>query len=111
MADTRFCAEYAVTGRSACKKCKQTIDKGICRIGKITASPFSSDGGEMKLWHHVQCIFSTFERARATTKVIESPADLDGFSNLHNNDQEEIKQLIKGKRLSGRLCSTKNRSK
>ena len=40
MADARFCVEYAKTGRSGCKKCKAKIDKGDCRIGKITANPF-----------------------------------------------------------------------
>ena len=98
MADTRFCTEYAKTGRSGCKKCKQNIEKGICRIGKITANPFSDDGGEMKQWYHVKCVFATFERARATTKVIESPADIDDFADLKDEDKDEIKKLIKGKR-------------
>ena len=61
MADARYCVEYAKTGRSGCKKCKQGIDKGVCRIGKVTNNPFSDDGGEMKAWHHTRCIFETFK--------------------------------------------------
>ena len=40
------------------------------RIAKITASPFSDDG-EMKNYHHPACMFETFKKARATTKIIE----------------------------------------
>ena len=40
MADNRYCVEYAKTGRSGCKKCKTSIEKGCCRIGKITPNPF-----------------------------------------------------------------------
>lgn len=96
MADTRYCIEYAKTGRSGCKKCKQTIEKGVSRVGKVTANPFSDDGGEMKQWYHLPCVFETFTRARATTKVVESPADLDGFTDLRDEDKEEVKKFIKG---------------
>ena len=61
MADNRFCIEYAKTGRSSCKKCKQQIEKGIGRIGKLTANPFSEDGGDMKVWFHTRCMFETFK--------------------------------------------------
>ena len=61
MADARYCVEYAKTGRSSCKKCKLQIEKGVARVGKITANPFSDDGGEMKQWYHLKCIFETFK--------------------------------------------------
>lgn len=96
MSEARYCIEYAKTARSNCKKCKSQIDKGCCRIGKITANPFSDDGGEMKVWFHLTCMFESLSRARATTKKIESPADLEGFSDISNEDKEEIKKLIKG---------------
>ena len=56
--------------QAGCKKCKQKIEKGEVRIAKITASPFSDDG-EMKNYHHPACMFETFKKARATTKIIE----------------------------------------
>ena len=61
MADARYCVEYAKSGRSSCKKCKQQIEKGAGRIGKITANPFSDDGGEMKAWHHMRCMFEVLK--------------------------------------------------
>ena len=96
MSEARYCVEYAKTARSNCKKCKSTIDKGCCRIGKVTTNPFSDDGGDMKVWYHLSCIFESFTRARATTKKIESPADLEGFPTIKDEHKEEIKKLITG---------------
>jgi len=61
LSDARYCVEYAKTGRSGCKKCKLSIEKGVGRIGKITTNPFSDDGGEMKVWYHLRCIFETLK--------------------------------------------------
>ena len=61
MADARYCVEYAKTGRSGCKKCKLSIEKGVGRIGKISSNPFSDDGGEMKVWYHIRCMFETLK--------------------------------------------------
>ena len=35
------------------------------------------------------------QRARATTKKIETPADLDGFPEMNDTEKQEIRQLIK----------------
>ena len=61
MADNRYCIEYAKTGRSGCKKCKSQLEKGVARMGKITPNPFSDDGGEMKVWYHMRCMFETLK--------------------------------------------------
>lgn len=61
MADARYCVEYATTGRASCKKCKQQIEKGSGRIGKMTPNPFSDDGGDMKVWYHMRCMFETLK--------------------------------------------------
>jgi len=103
MSEARYCVEYAKTSRSNCKKCKSQIEKGCCRIGKITPNPFSDDGGDMKVWFHMACMFESLTRARATTKKIESPADLEGFSSISDEDKEEIKKLIKGSRKIGMI--------
>jgi DNA ligase-3 len=93
MTDNRFCIDYG--GRQAgCKKCKQKIEKGQLRIAKITASPFSDDG-EMKNYHHPACIFEVFKKARATTKIIEDPGDLEGWDKIEDEDKEIVKKLIK----------------
>lgn len=49
----------------------------------------------MKLFHHPHCIFETFKRARATTKIIEEPGDIEGFDDIKDEDKELIRKLIK----------------
>lgn len=53
----RFAADRAKIGRAGCKKCKQKIETGTLRIAKVAPNPFGSGGGNMKMWHHVDCIF------------------------------------------------------
>ena len=91
-----FVVEYASQGRAKCKTCKEKIEKSSTRIGKLVSNPFSEDGGMMKQWYHVPCIFDSLTRARATTKKIDSTDDLGGFDELKSEDQQEIKSLIKG---------------
>lgn len=73
MAEQRFCVDYAKRGTAGCKKCKEKIIKGVCRIGKVVPNPFSESGGDMKEWYHIKCIFEKLERARATTKKNRRP--------------------------------------
>ena len=49
----------------------------------------------MKNYHHVACMFDTFLKARAATKIIESSTDLDGWSNISPADREIILDQIK----------------
>lgn len=91
-----FLVEYASQGRAKCKTCKLQIEKTTTRIGKLVSNPFSEDGGMMKHWYHVPCIFDSLSRARATTKKIESTDDLDGFGKLKDDDQAKIVGLITG---------------
>ncbi|XP_060578412.1 DNA ligase 3-like, partial [Ruditapes philippinarum] len=95
MAENRYLTGYAKLGTSSCKKCKQKIDKGALRIAKLVSNPFSEDAGDMKQWFHPDCVFEQFVRARATTKKIEDPDDLEGFSDLEQADKDAILKLIK----------------
>ncbi|XP_060574144.1 DNA ligase 3-like, partial [Ruditapes philippinarum] len=95
MAENIYLTGYAKLGTSSCKKCKQKIDKGALRIAKLVSNPFSEDAGDMKQWFHPDCVFETFVRARATTKKIEDPDDLEGFSDLEQADKDAILKLIK----------------
>eukprot|EP00118_Oscarella_pearsei_P009398 m.54148 g.54148 ORF g.54148 m.54148 type:complete len:145 (+) comp34313_c0_seq15:36-470(+) len=95
MADNEYVVEYAKTGRSGCKKCKEKIGKGAARIGKETSSPFGDDG-KMTVWYHVECMFDALKRARATTKKIETTHDLKGFDLLDRDEQDDVKRLISG---------------
>lgn len=48
----------------------------------------------MKQWFHPKCLFETFERARATTKIVDSSDEVDGFTDLNDEDKDLIKSLI-----------------
>ncbi|KAI8796337.1 DNA ligase 3 [Biomphalaria glabrata] len=90
----KFIVGYAKLGTSGCKKCKQKIEKGSLRIGKLSPNPFSEDGGQMKQWFHPTCLFETFARARASTTKLEDPEDAEGFNDLQEDDKHLIKKLI-----------------
>ncbi|KAF6094602.1 DNA ligase 3 [Phyllostomus discolor] len=94
MAEQRFCVDYAKRSTAGCKKCKEKIVKGVCRIGKVVPNPFSESGGEMKEWYHVKCMFEKLERARATTKKIEDLTELEGWEELEDGEKEQISQHI-----------------
>ncbi len=59
-------------------------------------SYFSSEGeGELKQYYHVKCLFETFVRARATTKIIETADEIEGFTSIEEADKKEILNLLK----------------
>lgn len=94
MADNKFAVDYAKLGTSKCKKCKQGIEKKSPRIAKLVPNPFSDDGGDMKQYFHINCMFESFLRARATTKKIEDPSDLEGFENMEEEEKKTIRKHI-----------------
>ncbi|GMR36930.1 hypothetical protein PMAYCL1PPCAC_07125 [Pristionchus mayeri] len=98
MSSNRFAADIAKRV-SGCKKCKETILKGSARLAKISPNPFvqNPDGGpppDMKAYFHIKCLFETFQKARATTKVIDEPSDIEGFGDLPKEDKDDIVKLI-----------------
>lgn len=97
MSENKYIVGYARLGTSSCKKCKSKIDKGGLRIGKVVSNPFSDEGGDMKQWYHPSCMFETFKRARATTKKIEEPEDMEGFGDLQQEDKDSLNKMIDGK--------------
>lgn len=62
-----FAADRAKMGRAGCKKCKQKIETGSLRIAKVTPNPFGGGGGNMKMWHHVNCMFEVKCKQRYIT--------------------------------------------
>jgi len=95
MADNRYTCGYAKTARSKCKYsgCKQMIDAGALRIGKVHASGFGD--GDATDWYHANCMFLSFIRARSTTVIIKSIKDIEDFGDLKKPDQERIKKYLK----------------
>ncbi|XP_061668275.1 poly [ADP-ribose] polymerase 1 [Syngnathoides biaculeatus] len=77
-------AEYAKSGRSSCKKCKENIAQNSLRMAIMVQSPMFD--GKVPHWHHFSCFWL---RAGA-----ESPADIAGFSDLRWADQEKVKKAI-----------------
>lgn len=59
---------------------------------------FSSEGeGEIKQYYHLKCLFETFAKAKATTKVIETVDEIEGFQQLEEADKKEIIDILKSK--------------
>ncbi|XP_035214812.1 DNA ligase 3-like isoform X2 [Stegodyphus dumicola] len=94
MANNRYCVDLAKRGVAGCKNCNVKIDKGLVRIAKIIPNPFTESGGDMKQWFHVRCIFEKLSRARATTKKIEGPDDLEGWDQLSDEHREEVLKCL-----------------
>lgn len=109
MSEARFCIEYAKRGTAGCKKCKQKIEKEVLRIGKIVPNPFTESGGEMKQWFHVDCIFEQLSRGRATTKRIEDAGDLEGWSEIKQDDRKAVLKHID--ELSEKFASSPSKRK
>ncbi|KAG8183478.1 hypothetical protein JTE90_001045 [Oedothorax gibbosus] len=83
-----FQVEYAKSGRSSCKKCKENIGQDTLRVAIMIQSPFFD--GKMATWHHLQCFFEK----KTTLKNVDEIAN---FSNLRWEDQEKIKNHIGSK--------------
>lgn len=84
MTDLPYQAEYAKTGRAACKGCKEKIDQGAVRIAIMVQSAFFD--GKQPNWHHEECFF---KKQRPT-----SVADIGNFNKLKSNDQKRIKSIM-----------------
>ncbi|XP_069690726.1 DNA ligase 3 [Periplaneta americana] len=88
----KFFVDRAKSGRATCKKCKEKLNSGDLRLAKSGYNPFGP--GPMKMWHHVSCLFDVFSRQRPTTAKIETPDDIEGWSDLEEEDQEEILKYL-----------------
>lgn len=96
MATNRYCIDVAKRGTAGCKECKKKIDKGLVRLAKVIPNPFTENGGDMKEWYHMRCIFTKLSRARATTKKIESVDDIEGWDDIEDEQKNEVLKYIEG---------------
>lgn len=93
----RYQAEIAKSGRSICRdfKCKQKIEKGELRIGKVTPNYFHEGSDDvMTQWFHPPCIFSALSRAKGSTKRIDRVEDIENFEGLSEMHQNWIRELL-----------------
>ena len=96
MSTNKFALDYSKR-LSKCQnqKCKQEIPKGSVRLAKLVPNFFgSSDDGDMKQFYHIDCLFDTFKRAKATTKIIEETDDIENFSSANEKDKKKIIEAI-----------------
>ena len=96
MAENKYACDYAKRATSACKKCKKKLEKGELRLAKVVPNFFHEGDGEMKQYHHAECLFETFARARGTTRIIEELDDLQGFGELEQTDKDRVTRLLQG---------------
>lgn len=70
----------------------RSIEKGELRIGRRVLV----ENRVVVMWHHARCIFNTFLRSKKSTRVIESPEDLEGFEKVEPDDQDFLRRIIAG---------------
>ncbi|XP_045512835.1 poly [ADP-ribose] polymerase isoform X2 [Pieris brassicae] len=83
MNELPYQAEYAKSGRAACKGCKEKIDQGSLRIAIMVQSAFHD--GKQPNWHHEKCLFK---------KKCPTIQEIGNFNKLKNEDQKRIKELL-----------------
>lgn len=105
MSDLNFFADYSKR-LSKCKKCKKEIEKGALRLGKLVPNAFGDADTDMKQFYHVDCLFDSFKRVRAATKIIESADDIQDFDKINKEDQELIVEAIKNSPKSNKLSKS-----
>lgn len=98
----QYVVERASSGRAKCKDtaCKQPIQKGELRIGKIGKSGFGDEDALTTSWYHADCYFNAKSRMRATSNKIDSVDDISNFDELSTSDQDVIEQLVKDEKVS-----------
>lgn len=74
--------DYAKSGRAKCKACKQPIEQGFLRLGKMT------DAGQYQqvCWHHVACVAR--QRACRDLEVTQ----FKGWEELKEEDKEAVRE-------------------
>ncbi len=77
-------AEYAKSGRSSCKSCKELIPNASLRMAVMVQSPFFD--GKLANWHHFDCFFKKFRP--------KSGAEIGHFAQLRFEDQKRIETSI-----------------
>ncbi|XP_021281109.1 poly [ADP-ribose] polymerase 1 [Herrania umbratica] len=78
-------AEYAKSGRSSCKTCKNTIDKEVFRLGKMV--PATQFDGFMPMWNHANCVLRKANQ-------IKSIDDVEGIESLRWEDQQIVRNYV-----------------
>lgn len=98
-----FELEYAKSSRSACKQCKEKIEKDTLRIGLkvlIDAAPDDAEARkrahsmESAKWHHEGCFPKIKGKTWFRQHLPEEPDSITGFDALKEDDQQKVKLLL-----------------
>mmetsp|Transcript_16687 Transcript_16687/g.20483 ORF Transcript_16687/g.20483 Transcript_16687/m.20483 type:complete len:261 (+) Transcript_16687:37-819(+) len=99
-----FELEYAKSARSACKQCKEKIEKDALRIGLKVLVDAGSDDAEARKkahamesskWHHEGCFPKIKGKAWFRQHLPEDLDSITGFDSLKEEDQEKVRLLLK----------------
>ncbi|PRP76486.1 ATP-dependent DNA helicase PIF1-like, partial [Planoprotostelium fungivorum] len=91
--ETTIRAEYALSDRSVCRKCKEKIQKGELRVGKTIES--KTHEGKISLWMHLLCFFSQKGHEHHSRLQIQSTAQIGGYTKLRKEDKEDLRGRLK----------------
>ena len=98
-----FELEYAKSNRSACKHCKEKIEKGAVRIGlKVLTDTGAEDAESRKKahamesakWHHEGCFPKIKGKAWFRQHLPEDVETITGFDLLKEEDAQRVKLLL-----------------
>ncbi|CAB4059548.1 PARP1 [Lepeophtheirus salmonis] len=87
-----FRIEYSKSGGAKCNVCEEKIKKGLVRVSKKEyQSERALRYGPYDAWNHLKC----FAQKQEELGYFDSGDSLDGFKTLSQDDQKEVKSLIK----------------
>lgn len=76
--------EYAKSARSSCRGCKESIAKGVLRLGVAAQDPRGFDSTK---WYHVTCF--------PTSNLLGPVEKINGFDSIKDDDRVELQELEK----------------
>lgn len=85
MSTEPLAAEYAKSGKSGCKSCQNTINKGELRLGLIGKANFGATA-----WYHYDCIWKNYESLKTIDGSKGAKAVVQGYNDLKEDDQKKI---------------------
>uniref|UniRef100_A0A2S2P4Z7 NAD(+) ADP-ribosyltransferase n=1 Tax=Schizaphis graminum TaxID=13262 RepID=A0A2S2P4Z7_SCHGA len=98
--ESPYRAEYAKSGRSKCKGCKEGIEKDHLRLAVMIQSPMFD--GKQPNWYHFNCFFAK-QRPKTVT-------DIGHFDSIRWEDQKKIKTKLESLIGTPDPISTKKKS-
>lgn len=85
MSSEPLAAEYAKSGKSACKGCQKNIGKGELRIGFIGKANFGATA-----WYHYVCVWTDYDNLKTVDGSKGARAVVQGYSDLKSDDKKKL---------------------